>query len=629
MRLFDFKSPVFLFRFLLAVIFFFVVVAVVSDLRTINAIQAKSREAGERAELAQLTSDSADHLRALTQITQARIDAVVESPEISDLPEGQQRVVKAWLSGESQTPPTATIADLPAPLTFQEAVGFQSAVDYLRGRLTTLLDGTSDPTVRQDSQQASDQAEATILLYYQAPTLEHLLGLQQGLVGLQADTSSNGPRISQEAVDLRADMASSLRTLRWQLLALALSGGITVLVLGIYTSGLVQRLLRGARAEQEELAALTVNLEYRNQQLNALYNVFNEISDTLSLRYVVKATIFESLKIMHADMAVLRIVRGDELEVAGAMISSGEMIEGLPPVKLGEGLTGRTAKRGRTFRIDEGGELAMAPPDATSEAGAPSRRTNQAGLLESGLIVPLIVGARVVGTIACWSRQVAAFSDEDQRILEMMASQVATAIAAADTTEKSERRAHQDPLTSLPNRRQLDEDIAGELAELAASGRPAVIAMVDIDHFKHFNDDYGHRVGDVTLQKVAAVLRSAARDQDHVYRYGGEEFVIVFTDSTPEHAASLGNRVRLAVEATPISGENLEPVGPVTVSVGLSLLPEHGTNMNDLINLADRAMYRAKLNGRNRVEVWDGEGIPEELPETPPAEPPPGLPSVA
>lgn len=257
----------------------------------------------------------------------------------------------------------------------------------------------------------------------------------------------------------------------------------------------------------------------------------------------------------------------------------------------------------------------MAPP-ASDDDDADQLQGPLAGTpLESGLIVPLIVGARVVGTLSCWSRGVGTYGESDERILEMMASQVATAIVAADTTDKSERRATHDPLTLLPNRRQLDADIAGNLAELVDDGRHAVVAMIDIDQFKRFNDDYGHRVGDVTLQKVASVLRSSARDQDLVYRYGGEEFVVVFTDPRPEEALSLAERLRLAVETAPLSGEHLDPVGPLTISIGLALLPQHGTDLNLLIDRADKAMYQAKAEGRNCVKVWSEELLPETTTE--------------
>ncbi len=190
-------------------------------------------------------------------------------------------------------------------------------------------------------------------------------------------------------------------------------------------------------------------------------------------------------------------------------------------------------------------------------------------------------------------------------MIEMMASQVAIAVAAADSTETSERRAHNDTLTGLPNRRQLNADVAGRLSGLAASGGKAVIAMVDIDYFKRFNDDFGHRVGDVTLQKVATVLRNAVRGEDVVYRYGGEEFVIVFADVGEEEAVALAERVRTAVESTPLTGDQLEPVGPITVSIGLALLPGHGLDLAELIDIADRTMYQSKQSGRNRVTLWD------------------------
>jgi diguanylate cyclase (GGDEF)-like protein len=129
--------------------------------------------------------------------------------------------------------------------------------------------------------------------------------------------------------------------------------------------------------------------------------------------------------------------------------------------------------------------------------------------------------------------------------------------------------------------------------------------MVDIDHFKRLNDDFGHRVGDVTLQKVASVMRLSIRDADRIYRYGGEEFVIIFADVGRSEATVLAERLLRSVAETPLSGDQLEPVGPVTITAGLALMPEHGSDFGELIELADRAMYRAKESGRNRVVVWD------------------------
>jgi diguanylate cyclase (GGDEF)-like protein len=263
-------------------------------------------------------------------------------------------------------------------------------------------------------------------------------------------------------------------------------------------------------------------------------------------------------------------------------------------------------------RLGENGERLMAPPD-----GGPERVTSPASQtgrppLESGLIVPLIIGARVVGTISCWSHRRHAFDADDEHIMEMMASQVATAIVAADAMAHSERRALTDPLTELPNRLQFNDDLKGCLRDLTEGGHKALVAMADIDHFKRFNDQYGHNIGDIALQKVAGVLRASVRDGDHVYRYGGEEFVFVFCDAGPEQARVLAERVRSAVEATSLLDDDGRAIGPITISIGIAELPNHATDVETLIELADVAMYRAKSSGRNRIVIWDDEMASEK-----------------
>jgi diguanylate cyclase (GGDEF)-like protein len=368
---------------------------------------------------------------------------------------------------------------------------------------------------------------------------------------------------------------------------------------------LIQMGVSRSAKERESLRETTEKLKRRNSQLNALYNIFAEITETLSLRYVVEATLRETLRLMDGEGCVLWLIRGGELVAVGSLTKAGKPIRGLEPHVLGEGLMGRTAKRGRTLRVDD--ENLDLLTDLQRSQG-----------LRSGILVPLIVGARVVGLLNCWSTTHNAFVDEDQRILEMMASQVATAVVAADTTETSERRAHHDPLTGLPNRLQLTEDLAGELSGESLGGAAMVVGMVDIDHFKRLNDEYGHHVGDVTLQKVASLLQNCIRDGDRIYRYGGEEFVVVFKDATEAAAEGLAERLRRATESTPFSGNAMEPVCPVTVSIGLAARPNHGEDVESLIDLADKAMYEAKGAGRNRIALWQGDTDQADgaLPET-------------
>lgn len=388
---------------------------------------------------------------------------------------------------------------------------------------------------------------------------------------------------------------------------LVLSGGIAAAAFAV--GRYIQAERSRAAKEGESLRAMAEELKHRNSQLQALYNVFSEITETLSLRYVVDATLREAMRLIGAQGVVLTLIRGDEMVPVGSLTSAGKPIKGVPTQKVGEGLTGRTARRGRTLRIDDGNLDLLS--EAQREQG-----------VRSGIMVPLIVGARVVGLLSCWSVERNHFDDEDQRILEMMASQVATAVVAADTTESSERRAHHDPLTGLPNRLQLAEDLASELSPARLNGDRMVIAMLDIDHFKRLNDDYGHQVGDVTLQKTASVLQNCVRNEDRIYRYGGEEFVVIFDDASLTEAESLAERLRRAVETTPFSGTGMEPVGPVTISIGLAARPDHGSDVETLIDLADRAMYGAKEAGRNRVVLWqpesEGEVSEPQVVATPP-----------
>jgi diguanylate cyclase (GGDEF)-like protein len=359
-----------------------------------------------------------------------------------------------------------------------------------------------------------------------------------------------------------------------------------------------------ASAEREAMAAATETLRQRNAQLTSLHHVFSEMTETLTLQNVVQTTLRETHQIVSADMVVMRKLEGDQLVVIGAMAAGGIEIEGLQPVSVsGDGHTSRVARRGRSLRIDHDGELTMGQRPTASEPGSPSSQTGR-GPLESGVITPLIVGARVVGTMSCWSHLKSHFTVEDERLLEMMASSVATAIVASEAVAKSERHAHIDSLTELPNRRQLNEDLDGVLANSSALGDQAVIAMADIDHFKRFNDEYGHRLGDTILHAVAEVLNDGMRDSDHIYRYGGEEFVMVFTDVSHENAVQISERLRAAVENLRIKTEDNRLAGPVTISIGLACLPAHGTDVAELIDLADIAMYHSKTTGRNRVTTW-------------------------
>ncbi len=437
---------------------------------------------------------------------------------------------------------------------------------------------------------ATGEATDGLNEYFTAQSPESFATLQTRLESLRILTAHEAPQLTADAKGHQDVLRQATGVARVASITAALVAAVLIVAMTVVTGRRLRHALLAAQEEKARLLATTAAMQRRNDQFAALYQVGSEVGESLNMRYVVDTTVREARKLVGADLVAVRRVVNGALQLAGTSHGETEDVSGLRTVPLGTGVTGRVAKRGKPIRIDNAAETQMS--DAERVHG-----------IESGIVVPLIVGARVVGTLGCWSRMPDKFDDEDERILEMMATQVATALMSADTHERSERDAHMDTLTSLPNRRQLGEDLGSRWLEASTTERPHAVAMVDIDHFKRFNDEYGHRVGDITLQTVAEVLRSSIRDTDRLYRFGGEEFLIVFADVGNAAALQLAERARQAVERTPLTGETLQPAGPVTISIGVALFPDHGRDFSALIDVADRAMYASKEAGRNRVTL--------------------------
>ena len=172
-----------------------------------------------------------------------------------------------------------------------------------------------------------------------------------------------------------------------------------------------------------------------------------------------------------------------------------------------------------------------------------------------------------------------------------------------DLTELSLR----DSLTGLGNRRALEEDLALLQARATRYGHRYCIAMVDVDHFKSYNDTYGHQAGDEALASVAGVLKAEARGGDAIFRYGGEEFACILPEQSAAKAAIAAERMRRGVEqlATPHAQSSR---GVLTVSIGLAVLDQgHTKSVSEILKDADGALYLAKQLGRNRVQTADPE----------------------
>ncbi len=180
---------------------------------------------------------------------------------------------------------------------------------------------------------------------------------------------------------------------------------------------------------------------------------------------------------------------------------------------------------------------------------------------------------------------------------------VALSIAGISLQNAYRNQALTDELTNLYNRRYIVEYFENMLNIAKRKENPITVMMIDIDNFKRFNDEYGHKVGDKVLQLVSRALEENVREGDAVGRYGGEEFIVIFPHTEIEDAYQVAERIREAVASMQWDDYGLTNLPRITISAGLAWFPQHGYSHYHLTNAADRALYRAKRAGKNRVEV--------------------------
>jgi diguanylate cyclase (GGDEF)-like protein len=217
--------------------------------------------------------------------------------------------------------------------------------------------------------------------------------------------------------------------------------------------------------------------------------------------------------------------------------------------------------------------------------------------------MPLVVGGEVIGSVLL-SRPAPYGEAEEERIRESV-SQAAPVLANLRNLAIAEIRAATDGLTGLPNKRAIADALKRMFARASTTRTPLALLLLDLDHFKHVNDQRGHPVGDQVLANVGAVLRSTLRPQDFAGRSGGEEFAVLLPGTDTRAALAIAERVREAIGEIRLPGTDVE----VTASVGVAGFPQHASTPDRLERLADAALYLAKRQGRNRVELAEATAV--------------------
>lgn len=219
------------------------------------------------------------------------------------------------------------------------------------------------------------------------------------------------------------------------------------------------------------------------------------------------------------------------------------------------------------------------------------------------ICLPLIAQRETIGLLYFEPVSTSPSKEEDisELYLQMLAENISLALANLQLRDVLREMAMADPLTGLANRRQFDTMLALRLAEAERACQPLSCLMLDVDHFKRFNDDYGHDAGDAVLREVAATLASLVRETGLAFRYGGEEFVMLLPNFAAEQATERAEEIRARIASLRIL-HNGHALGSITASIGVATVPDHCAS-DRLVRTADAALFRAKESGRNQVMI--------------------------
>lgn len=223
----------------------------------------------------------------------------------------------------------------------------------------------------------------------------------------------------------------------------------------------------------------------------------------------------------------------------------------------------------------------------------------------SVLCAPIRSGKNVYGILHMASRYQNAFDEEDATLANAIGEQIGMAVESARLFEEISRLAITDELTGLYNIRHLKRVLGEEVKRSIRYNRPLSFIMLDIDFFKIYNDRHGHLRGDEVLRILSGLLQQNTRDVDTVFRYGGEEFSVIIPEVGKQEAHAMAERIRRVIQEYFFPYEEDQPGGNLTVSIGIANLPDDARDGEELVDMADRALYRAKQSGRNRVGLYD------------------------
>lgn len=329
----------------------------------------------------------------------------------------------------------------------------------------------------------------------------------------------------------------------------------------------------------------------KTRNLHALYEVSNSFSALLDTDQVLTTALKTAKEISICDSAYVALAENGKDFIVRAWWGPSKAIE--KPVKLEDELASWVLENKKPIRYTRG--------QKDKSLLSFSKKEGMLGSIQSFLMVPLHVSDNVIGVIRLNSQRPDAFQDYDQDVLTTLANQTAMALENSWNIQHIRELATRDGLTGLYNHRYFQEKLAEELTKAERYNKDLSLALLDVDHFKKFNDNYGHQEGDKVLRIVSEIIQNTVRNKiDTVARYGGEEFAVILPEADGNVGKELAERIRKNVESY-LFENNGKALYRVTVSMGIASYPFDAREQKILIQLADQALYSAKEGGRNCV----------------------------
>lgn len=339
-----------------------------------------------------------------------------------------------------------------------------------------------------------------------------------------------------------------------------------------------------------ENARLFAEEQRRSRQLAFLNNISKTAissEDSEQMLAGIVAEIQKNFRFDHIGIGIFDYATKDIEIKAEAGITAESLGKRIP---LGTGIVGRVARTGESALVQTSGEVQL--QGVLSDARAV-------------LCIPLRYGETLMGVLNIESRRDDVFKPHDVLIMNTLADLLATAMHNAFVFQKLQQQSITDGLTGIKTRRFFWEALSSEWKRASRSGRAFSVVLVDLDKFKAVNDTQGHLEGDLVLARVGRLLEQKCRQSNVVARYGGDEFIILMPETSADQAQSLAERLRLWLSTDPMLSEH-----HLTCSFGVATFPMHGFSVEDIIRVADAAMYASKHAGGDRVstaeELTDG-----------------------